>query len=35
MTPCPFCNPVNSRTILTPAHALAITAAYPVLDLSP
>lgn len=30
MTPCTFCNPDPSRTILTNAHALAIADAYPV-----
>ena len=30
MTPCPFCHPDTSRTILTNAHALAISDAYPV-----
>lgn len=30
MNPCPFCNPDTSRTILTNAHALAISDVYPV-----
>lgn len=30
MTPCPFCNPDTSKILLSNAHALAISDAYPV-----